>query len=397
MSVAEGGDRVAVACSACQATMRVPAAAVGKRAKCPKCSASFRIEPLPTQVPREPAATTPAQSAEARGELVRFTCDTCGTSLKVPVTAAGRRVKCRGCSAVLTVPTETRAAPPPPPPPAVSDDDLLGQLGAGEAVETVRTVATKPCPHCDAPMPALATTCPACGKKLSTKRKEGGGVASAALGALSGASDAGNRFAIGVACSFVGGLIGGGIWFGVAYATQYEIGWLAWAVGGLTGLGMYAGMRQGSFVGGVVAAGIAVAAIVGAKYFIVAMILASLFGTLDEDPRETWANHLAAQAVEQANSIPEPAESASDAEWEAYEAKQEAAHEAELVKAREAVAKLSDGEVREKVRVQQNELKADMQKTFFRLAFDWHDLIFFGLAVVTAFKLGAGGPTFNTQ
>ena len=37
----------------------------------------------------------------------------------------------------------------------------------------------------------------------------------------------------------LGGLIGAVIWAGISYFTGYEIGWIAWGVGGMVGLGYF--------------------------------------------------------------------------------------------------------------------------------------------------------------
>ena len=42
----------------------------------------------------------------------------------------------------------------------------------------------------------------------------------------------------------VGGAIGAAIWAGIVYAIHVEIGWLAWGVGALVGLGVRLAPRR---------------------------------------------------------------------------------------------------------------------------------------------------------
>jgi hypothetical protein len=67
----------------------------------------------------------------------------------------------------------------------------------------------------------------------------------------------------------IGAAIGGAVWIAVIHFTGYELGWIAWGVGGLAGLGVAitgdADLDGGS---GIVAAGLAIAAILLGKVMI---------------------------------------------------------------------------------------------------------------------------------
>src|SRR5262245_48674633 len=71
----------------------------------------------------------------------------------------------------------------------------------------------------------------------------------------------------GVVASAAGGVLGALVWAGVSYATDYEVGWIAWGIGALAGYGMSFGLKgacdQSS---GIVAAVIALAAVFVGKY-----------------------------------------------------------------------------------------------------------------------------------
>ncbi|HRQ72738.1 MAG TPA: hypothetical protein PLU35_06895, partial [Phycisphaerales bacterium] len=52
----------------------------------------------------------------------------------------------------------------------------------------------------------------------------------------------------GLVGAIIGALVGAGIWGLVSYQSGYEVGWIAWGVGALTGLGMLLGARDSSDV-----------------------------------------------------------------------------------------------------------------------------------------------------
>ena len=67
----------------------------------------------------------------------------------------------------------------------------------------------------------------------------------------------------------IGGAIGAAAWVGIEYATNSEYGWIAWPVGLLVGVGVRKGASadiRGGFFRGAVAALLALAAVMGAKY-----------------------------------------------------------------------------------------------------------------------------------
>ncbi len=182
-------------CPACATRYRIPDDAAGKPVRCRRCGETFHA---PEVEPAASAATAPAESVNAAGspvvagesadtvEPVRIECDHCGSRLKVPARAAGRRIKCPKCSHVLLVPaavtqTEATAAPAS----GISDDDFLNDLTAaersGEAIMRVAPVApaavaapvlaTGPiCPSCKQHQPEGAKICTTCGISLKTGR-----------------------------------------------------------------------------------------------------------------------------------------------------------------------------------------------------------------------------------
>lgn len=90
--------------------------------------------------------------------------------------------------------------------------------------------------------------------------------------------------------SAVGGLVGAGIWAAVAYFFNVEIGWIAWGVGVLAGLGVRT-LAKGEECSqaGVVAALIAVFSIAAGKYAVVEIAMSQI-AFADEGPMTAEMN-----------------------------------------------------------------------------------------------------------
>jgi hypothetical protein len=129
-------------------------------------------------------------------------------------------------------------------------------------------------------MTADSKICVACGYDVETGRALKGARTQPAA-AVKVAKFAG-RISIGVALSGVGALVGAGIWFGIAAASDYEIGYVAWAVGLLAGIGMKLGYQREDALAGLVAAGMACVGIFAAKILYFIYVLSPAVGA---DPR----------------------------------------------------------------------------------------------------------------
>lgn len=96
----------------------------------------------------------------------------------------------------------------------------------------------------------------------------------------------------------VGGLLGAAIWAAVAFWGRYELGWIAWGIGGLVGMGVYlGGRRRGGITAGGTAVALAVAAVLLGKWGAAcADVSAWMHG--DEQPIGTIADVLIAEREE---------------------------------------------------------------------------------------------------
>lgn len=199
----------------------------------------------------------------------------CGAKLRVPAAAVGRKVACPKCGFKILIgapagassSTPKPAAAIPPPPPPSDEESLFDDLMSAEAsAETTAgpdlSAFQKSCPNCKAQMTKDARVCLACGHDpLIAPAPKVGGVA----GKVSKLAAGTGRFGIGCALSAAGALLAAGVWYGVAIKTGFEIGYIAWGVGLLAGLGMKIGYGQENMRGALAAVTMAAFGILAAK------------------------------------------------------------------------------------------------------------------------------------
>jgi hypothetical protein len=199
----------------------------------------------------------------------------------------------------------------------------------------------------------------------------------------------------------IGGAVGAAIWAAISYATNYEIGWIAWGIGGLVGFFVraVAGEEEEGFGPGATAAVLAILAVLGGKYAAYAMLISSV-GSIDVPVDVSDNTMIVAEAdaiveareaqgqrvVFPAGKTVETAENAADyppdiwqqaqKQWESLPAEQKEqkreAHRQEMA----AIAALFDNLVAEQVP--------------FSSQFSPFDALWFLLAAATGYRLGAG-------
>lgn len=327
----------------------------------------------------------------------------CGAKMKVPAAAAGRKAKCPSCGKVFKVPAPRQSAPPPVSETHAAEvhagaaagaaddgtygfaaeagsdslfDDLAAAESSGVAVETEDRAAVagggKPCPNCGVPMTPGAAKCGVCGADPKAIKAQSRQRAAAGVGAAAAVA---GRFALGCGLSAGAAIVGAAVWAGVAYATDREIGWIAWGIGIAAGFGMVAGAQASGVLHGAVASGMAVVGIIAGKLVIFTAILSPELVKIEQ---EIAAGSLVS-AVLQEQGI---------AEVDATDEQFEAAYET----AGNRVDQMSQPEIHERaadfVAEQGEEYPA---LTFWSVCFDWMDVLFIALAVGSAFKLGVSG------
>ncbi len=95
----------------------------------------------------------------------------------------------------------------------------------------------------------------------------------------------------GVLGGLIAGAIGAAVWAGVASCTGYEIGWIAWGVGALVGLGYARAARGVGRFPGIAAAVIAFGSIMAGKYLALQLIIDEELTSGVETMRELLGSH----------------------------------------------------------------------------------------------------------
>ena len=198
----------------------------------------------------------------------------------------------------------------------------------------------------------------------------------------------------------IGGAIGVAIWVAVGYFTSYEIGWTAWGVGFLVGLGVRAGAGDVEGLGpGVVAGGMSVGAILIAKFLVISFLVS------DAMPEQASFDQISSEQViaSFAGKIAEEQEAAGKtinwpAEVENLDVPPEQCYPQDIwAEAKQRWQKLTPEEqeqatedLRTEVVNGVEQFEADVRDIAFKESFTPWDFLWFGLAVFTSFKVGSG-------
>jgi hypothetical protein len=235
---------IELACPKCHQKYRLKDELAGKKAKCAKCGESI-------QVPG--AATAPAPSAK--------TASSKAASPK-PAAAKPAATPAKAVAAVTAPPKSVIADPLPD----LSDlfDDSFPVAAQPSRIES--SSGGSSCPKCGGAMGGNAVVCVKCGynkqtgKKLTTSRES----------SSSSAKKKGSASTLmkGTLFSFIGAMVGAGVWLGIIIATGYEIGYVAWGLGAAAGVGMAAGHEDDDgTTAGIIASCMALLGIFAAKLF----------------------------------------------------------------------------------------------------------------------------------
>ncbi len=208
----------------------------------------------------------------------------------------------------------------------------------------------------------------------------------------------------GLVAGVAAGIGGAVVWALIAYFTGYEIGWIAWGIGAAVGAGVAWG-STGSPAMGITAVVISVLAILAGKFITVEIILAKELKAANQDMNQQVLNEeyviswLAdgVVAVYQEKQIPvnwpegvNPENAASQADypadvWQAAASKWNSMSAEEKEEYRE--------NVRQQAEVNIAEYASEMRKEGFIGSFGIIDIVFFLLAIATAYKIGSKTDT----
>ena len=203
-------------------------------------------------------------------EFVRVRCPGCDVSLKLKgAVRPGKRVKCPKCEASIAIPEPALAGAAsagaisggpkqqdrPVRKKEATEDDWLDDLdGLDDTGVNLDNTAVLP--------PRVGSTKPKRSKAIEPRKlreqERGGGGFFGAFGPLM----------MSISGGLIGGFVGAAIWATIIALTEYEIGWIAWAVGALAGIGVRLGSNgeEGPWLG-ILSVLIAFASIYAGKAF----------------------------------------------------------------------------------------------------------------------------------
>lgn len=216
---------------------------------------------------------------------IRFTCPKCNQRYKVAEDFAGRTAKCKKCGQSVKIPKPVAAAAAEPDLASLLGEEAVGVKSAAPAVKqaSARKTATRKCAWCGAAMADGTVICVGCGFDVRTGRKVTAGPLeeepeSAAVTAARFTAS----LARGAVLSAIGAALGAAVWFGVAVTTGFQLGLIAWGLGGAAGAGMSIGHDDNDgTLAGVIAAGISLLGILGAKFAIFVYYQAIFIGRFE--------------------------------------------------------------------------------------------------------------------
>lgn len=207
----------------------------------------------------------------------------------------------------------------------------------------------------------------------------------------------------------IAGAVGAAVWAGISYGTGYEIGWIAWGIGLVCGLGVAMGWRGGGAMAGLLAVVISLVSICGGKYASVHLVLNRELGT-SETVLQEWAStlddellasYIADEVVLEYENTGRTLDWPAGANMELPSEPSDYPHDvwAEAVRRLNIMTPEEHEEFRASV-VEQNRqaieaVWASAANDGFTESFSLFDIVFFLLAIITAFKVGTGGEAAN--
>lgn len=198
----------------------------------------------------------------------------------------------------------------------------------------------------------------------------------------------------------IGGLLGALIWAGISYATNYEIGWIAWGMGFVVGVcvRMAAGEQEGAAPGGI-AAVLALGSVLLGKYLAVYMLMMGLAGNMEapdvtaDDMKLELAQEVFEEREQAGRPVAMPPGKTSDDIETLAELPQEVRVEADkrwnALPTEEQSQRIATS--KENFVMVRDMILSSARGDAFSNSFSPFDLLWFGLAAYTAFRIGAGG------
>jgi len=253
---------------------------------------------------------------------IAFACEHCGKQYEVDAELTGRRARCSRCQTVFRVPEPAAVLAS-----ATDDEYRLAALFDEEFGPTPDTEhgATRPCPACATPLSTEAILCIQCGYHLEKEKKIGpdkeatasdsavkNGTAKSSASAVRRKQQRGPQgfpfasYVRGSILSLLFALTAGGLWAAASLSTDYALGFFAWPVGGLAGLGMALAHRDDDgLLAGLTSAFMALVGCVFSKVLYFAFFFSAFTGAIGDHSREYVASIVAEESIRSTGEDPE--------------------------------------------------------------------------------------------
>ncbi len=212
--------------------------------------------------------------------------------------------------------------------------------------------------------------------------------------------------------SVIGGALGAALWAAVAYFTNYEVGFIAWAIGAMAGAGAFVGSgRQGGAACGGIAVLVALAGIAGGKYAAIELNVSDVTVKFEKDLEAEiakrhndvpiWIAYVADRVVEEreadgkkvewpGGAAPEDPQGESDYPkdvWKDATARWDAMSETDQEAFKHGTEESFRAHAKQLMRA---EAGSAANQAFFS-SFGLFDLLWVFLAVASAFRIGSAG------
>jgi hypothetical protein len=205
----------------------------------------------------------------------------------------------------------------------------------------------------------------------------------------------------GIAGGLIGGAIGAAIWAAISHYFNVEVGYVAWGVGILVGLGFrFLGGNASGPVAGISAALVAILSVLAGKWCAVALALGGLGNNVElthEHGIARRAQLIAEQREQKGEKVAWPELQDDDAPAQERFPKdiwQRAEQDWQALQPDEQQAELD--QQRTEMEQMVGKIAGALQMQVFLQSFNIIDLIFGLLAISTAYKMAANGPMEST-
>jgi hypothetical protein len=246
---------IKISCAKCGHAIGAPEKYAGKTVACPKCKAAIHV-------------TNPSgQTETSPPNIIKFHCPHCNQKIGLPSEYEGKQVRCAKCKNTFVVPQAASGLKPIVPAEKPADDfnpfdDNLLNLDALKQAE-------QNAPAADMPMRLAPADEPTQQSEFANM------VGRSPTSALESASSRGSSMPfkidstpIALLASVIFVIFGGMAWGLIAKYTDRQFGLAAWGIGVLAGLGIYLFTANRSTFLGVLAAMIAFFGILSGKYYV---------------------------------------------------------------------------------------------------------------------------------